>query len=101
MRKVFIALMAVTMISLLGNTATAVQYSWENDTGAVGFVEGWQIDPDSWDSFAVPKTLADGIPPEAITDGIYALEVGRPGRIPPRHAHPQVGLADSWREWFD
>ena len=83
MRKLIVALLAVVAISFMTTTASAVKYSWEGTT------EGWAVDPDSWNSFAIPKTLADGIPPEAITDGTYALEVGRPGRIPPATLFPK------------
>ena len=85
MRKLFVAILAVASVSLMGTTASAVKYSFENDPGAVGYVSGWQIDPDAWGSTAVPKTAADGVPTGAITDGIYALEAhgGRRDQTPP------------------
>ena len=59
--------------SILATSVSAADFhSWENS------LEGWSIDPNSSGATAVPASLASGAPAGAITDGNYALQIGRP-----------------------
>lgn len=63
--RITLAAFAVVSFSSVVNAADS--FSWEGD------LEGWSVVGEFGD--VVPKTVADGIPTAAVTDGSYAIEM--------------------------
>ena len=73
MRHCLRLILVTLSVGLLATSVEAdVFHSWENS------LEGWLVDPNSSGATAVPTSLAGGAPTGAITDGSYALAIGRP-----------------------